>query len=74
MLEDDVWRLKKIGKDGAFHKKMAAHGIKTVQDFLKLAVIDTHKLRKVFIYLSISTNAKKKKKKNSISTIIIFFK
>jgi hypothetical protein len=47
-LEDDVWRLEKIGKDGAFHKKMTDKGIKTVQDFLKLAVMDTHKLREVF--------------------------
>ncbi|CAJ2637025.1 unnamed protein product [Trifolium pratense] len=46
-LEDDVWRLEKIGKDGAFHKKMTDKGIKTVQDFLKLAVMDTHKLREI---------------------------
>lgn len=49
MLHDDVWRLEKIGKDGAFHRKLSAEGIKTVQDFLKLAVIDTTKLRKVSI-------------------------
>lgn len=46
-LEDDVWRLEKIGKDGAFHKKLLEVGIKTVQDFLKLSVIDVSKLRKV---------------------------
>jgi len=50
MLGDDVWRLEKIGKDGAFHQKMMAKGIKTVQDFLKLAVIDTQKLREVYIF------------------------
>jgi hypothetical protein len=46
-LEDEVWRLEKIGKDGAFHKKLAAEGIKTVQDFLKLSVVDSLKLRSV---------------------------
>ncbi|KAK9065259.1 hypothetical protein SSX86_016642 [Deinandra increscens subsp. villosa] len=47
MLEDDVWRLEKIGKDGAFHKKLAANDIKTVQDFLRLSVVDESKLRQV---------------------------
>ncbi|OVA04173.1 Calmodulin binding protein-like [Macleaya cordata] len=46
-LEDDVWRLEKIGKDGAFHKKLRAEGIKRVQDFLKLWVVDPTKLRKI---------------------------
>ncbi|KAE8124901.1 hypothetical protein FH972_019744 [Carpinus fangiana] len=46
-LEDEVWRLEKIGKDGAFHKKLAAEGIKTVQDFLKLSVVDPPKLRNI---------------------------
>lgn len=47
MLEDEVWRLEKIGKDGAFHKKLARENIHTVQDFLKLFVVDRSKLRKV---------------------------
>ncbi|KAK7314576.1 hypothetical protein VNO77_33102 [Canavalia gladiata] len=47
MLHDDVWRLEKIGKEGAFHRKLSSAGIKTVQDFLKLAVIDTAKLRMI---------------------------
>ncbi|KAL5544820.1 hypothetical protein UlMin_008604 [Ulmus minor] len=46
-LEDEVWRLEKIGKDGAFHKKLASENINTVQDFLKLSVIDVGKLRKI---------------------------
>ncbi|OWM65127.1 protein SAR DEFICIENT 1-like [Punica granatum] len=46
-LDDDVWRLEKIGKDGAFHKKLVAEGIKTVQDFLKTSVVDTSKLRAI---------------------------
>ncbi|KAJ1405729.1 hypothetical protein SESBI_25642 [Sesbania bispinosa] len=47
MLHDHVWRLEKIGKDGAFHRKLSSEGIKTVQDFLKLAVVDTERLRKI---------------------------
>ncbi|KAG5007579.1 hypothetical protein JHK82_025502 [Glycine max] len=47
MLHDEVWRLEKIGKDGAFHRKLSSEGIKTVQDFLKLAVIDALKLRNI---------------------------
>lgn len=46
-LGDDVWRLEKIGKDGTFHKKLISHGIETVQDFLKLANIDPHKIRRI---------------------------
>ncbi|KAM7268629.1 hypothetical protein ACFE04_010795 [Oxalis oulophora] len=44
-LEDEVWRLEKIGKDGVFHKKLASDGIHTVQDFLKLSTVETSKLR-----------------------------
>ncbi|KOM26132.1 hypothetical protein LR48_Vigan232s001900 [Vigna angularis] len=47
MLDDEVWRLEKIGKDGAFNKKLSSQGIKTVQEFLKLAVVDTLKLRSI---------------------------
>ncbi|XP_008812376.2 protein SAR DEFICIENT 1-like [Phoenix dactylifera] len=46
-LHDEVWRLEKIGKDGAFHKKLSAKNIRTVQDFLKLLVIDSDQLRKI---------------------------
>ncbi|XP_010927048.1 protein SAR DEFICIENT 1 [Elaeis guineensis] len=46
-LGDEVWRLEKIGKDGAFHKRLAAKGIKTVQDLLKLWVLDPHHLREM---------------------------
>ncbi|CAJ1951943.1 unnamed protein product [Sphenostylis stenocarpa] len=47
MLHDELWRLEKIGKDGSFHRKLSFHGIKTVQEFLKLAVVDTPKLRHI---------------------------
>ncbi|KAJ0814096.1 putative CALMODULIN-BINDING PROTEIN60 [Helianthus annuus] len=47
MLDDDVWRLEKIGKDGAFHKKLVANNIKTVQDFLRLSIVNETKLRTI---------------------------
>ncbi|AQK53070.1 Calmodulin-binding protein 60 C [Zea mays] len=46
-LKDDVWRLEKIGKDGAFHKKLNASGIYTVEDFLQLLVRDQQRLRSI---------------------------
>ncbi|XP_059644221.1 protein SAR DEFICIENT 1 [Cornus florida] len=46
-LEDEVWRLEKIARDGAFHKKLASNSIHTVQDFLKLFTVDSHKLRNI---------------------------
>lgn len=52
MLEDEVWRLEKIGKDGAFHRKLAAEGIHTVQDFLKVSIVEPTKLRTVRILIS----------------------
>ncbi|XP_020679110.1 calmodulin-binding protein 60 A isoform X2 [Dendrobium catenatum] len=44
-LNDEVWRLEKIGKDGAFHKRLADKEIYTVQDFLRNLVMDQSKLR-----------------------------
>ncbi|KAL0918857.1 hypothetical protein M5K25_010899 [Dendrobium thyrsiflorum] len=44
-LNDEVWRLEKIGKDGAFHKRLADNDINTVQDFLRNLVMDQSKLR-----------------------------
>ncbi|KAA3459752.1 protein SAR DEFICIENT 1 [Gossypium australe] len=46
-LGDEVWRLEKIGKDGVFHKRLAYDGVHTVQDFLKMWVVDHAKLRTV---------------------------
>jgi hypothetical protein len=46
-LKDEVWRLEKIGKDGAFHKKLNSNGIYTVEHFLQLLVRDQQKLRSV---------------------------
>lgn len=48
-LNDEVWRLEKIGKDGSFHKRLTKAGIHTVEDFLRLVVRDSQKLRTVSI-------------------------
>lgn len=46
-LNDEVWRLEKIGKDGSFHKRLNTSGIYTVEDFLRLAVRDSQRLRTI---------------------------
>ncbi|CAH8359450.1 unnamed protein product [Eruca vesicaria subsp. sativa] len=52
MLEDEVWRLEKIGKDGPFHKKLSSENINNVQDFLKLSVVDLDRLRQIMSQMS----------------------
>jgi hypothetical protein len=49
--QDEVWRLDKIGKDGAFHKKFNKAGVYTVQDFLRLVVRDPQKLRNIVYHV-----------------------
>nr|XP_027071329.1 calmodulin-binding protein 60 B-like [Coffea arabica] len=46
-LNDDVWRLEKIGKDGSFHKRLNNAGIFSVEHFLRLVVTDPQKLRTI---------------------------
>ncbi|KAL3818649.1 hypothetical protein ACJIZ3_004554 [Penstemon smallii] len=46
-LSDEVWRLEKIGKDGAFHKRLSKERVNTVQDFLMLLFINPSKLRSI---------------------------
>ncbi|KAL9249338.1 Calmodulin-binding protein 60 B-like protein [Drosera capensis] len=46
-LNDEVWRLEKIRKDGSFHKRLNTAGIFTVEDFLRLAVRDPQGLRNI---------------------------
>ncbi|KAI3456330.1 hypothetical protein Pfo_012993 [Paulownia fortunei] len=46
-LNDEVWRLEKIGKDGSFHKRLNKAGIHTVEDFLRFVVRDPQKLRNI---------------------------
>lgn len=53
-LNDEVWRLEKIGKDGSFHKRLNKQGIFTVEDFLKFVIRDPQKLRKVSFYLNVN--------------------
>lgn len=53
-LGDEIWRLERIAKEGAFHTRLASRGIHTVQDFLQLYAIDPSTLRNVreFLFLS----------------------
>ncbi|KAL7161578.1 hypothetical protein ACSBR2_042111 [Camellia fascicularis] len=46
-LSDAVWRLEKIGKDGAFHKRLTEDNIKTVKDFVTLLNIDPERLKRI---------------------------
>ncbi|KAH9619257.1 hypothetical protein KSS87_007041, partial [Heliosperma pusillum] len=46
-LSDEVWRLEKIGKDGAFHKRLTKAGINSVEDFLRFVVKDPQRLRNI---------------------------
>ncbi|XP_022724431.1 calmodulin-binding protein 60 B-like isoform X2 [Durio zibethinus] len=46
-LNDEVWRLEKIGKDGSFHKRLNKAGIFTVEEFLRLVVRDSQRLRNI---------------------------
>lgn len=44
-LGDDVWRLEKIGKEGAFHRKLAQANVRTVQEFLQMLTVKPDVLR-----------------------------
>lgn len=46
-LNDEVWRLDRIAKDGALHKKLIKAEIVTVEDFLRLLVKDSQRLRSI---------------------------
>ncbi|KAF7838169.1 calmodulin-binding protein 60 E-like [Senna tora] len=46
-LHDEVWRLDRIAKDGALHKKLIQAKIVTVEDFLRVLVRDPQKLRSI---------------------------
>ncbi|MCL7049897.1 hypothetical protein MKW94_012826 [Papaver nudicaule] len=45
---DEVWRLKKIRKDGVFHQRLADMGIQTVENFLRLFFTDSSALLMAF--------------------------
>ncbi|KAK2364943.1 calmodulin-binding protein 60 D [Trifolium repens] len=44
-MNDEVWRLKGIGKNGKFHTELGSHGIKSVKDFLQLYKTNEASLR-----------------------------
>ncbi|OIT28561.1 calmodulin-binding protein 60 a [Nicotiana attenuata] len=46
-LSDEVWRLEKIGKEGAFHRRLSKERVNTVKDFLTLLYLDPTRLRNV---------------------------
>ncbi|ANM69435.1 Calmodulin binding protein-like protein [Arabidopsis thaliana] len=53
-LFDEVWRLEKIGKDGAFHRRLNLSNINTVKDFLTHFHLNSSKLRQVrFVFLTL---------------------
>ncbi|KAJ9557912.1 hypothetical protein OSB04_012526 [Centaurea solstitialis] len=47
VLHDEVWRLDRIAKDGALHKKLMKAQVITVEDFLRVLVKDPQKLRNI---------------------------
>jgi len=47
MMDDEVWRLKKIGKFGAYNQALSDNGINSVQEFLRAYMKDEQKLIKV---------------------------
>ncbi|KAK6153332.1 hypothetical protein DH2020_012971 [Rehmannia glutinosa] len=46
-LSDEVWRLEKIGKGGALHKRLSKERVNTVRDFLILLTLDPTRLRNI---------------------------
>ncbi|XP_023738607.2 calmodulin-binding protein 60 E [Lactuca sativa] len=46
-LHDEVWRLDRIAKDGALHKKLMNSEVITVEDFLRVLVRDPQRLRNI---------------------------
>ncbi|XP_031105080.1 calmodulin-binding protein 60 A-like isoform X1 [Ipomoea triloba] len=46
-LLDEVWRLEKISKEGAFHRRLKKERVNTVKDFLTLFYLEPTRLRKI---------------------------
>ncbi|CAN6329333.1 unnamed protein product [Urochloa humidicola] len=55
LLDDEVWRLKKIGKIGAYHQALSDNGINSVKKFLQAYMKDEQKLIKIFNKMPQST-------------------
>ncbi|XP_024189032.1 calmodulin-binding protein 60 D isoform X2 [Rosa chinensis] len=54
-LGDEIWRLEKIAKDGAFHSRLSNCGITCVKDLLRTYVKDPSLLRNCFAPISNKT-------------------
>lgn len=52
MLDDEVWRLEKIGRNGAHHQALTNSGVDTVQKFLQSYFTDEKKLFQTFSKMS----------------------
>ncbi|PNT62573.1 hypothetical protein BRADI_4g05360v3 [Brachypodium distachyon] len=52
LLHDEVWRLEKIGRNGAYHQALSNSGIDTVQKFLQSYVKNEQKLLQTFSKMS----------------------
>jgi hypothetical protein len=50
-MNDEVWRLRGIGKNGKLHEELRLHGIKSVKDFLQLYKTNEASLREVKLIL-----------------------
>jgi hypothetical protein len=48
-LDDEVWRLDRIAKDGACHKRLSRVNINTIEQFLRFHTMQPTKLRQVSI-------------------------
>ncbi|KAL6846929.1 hypothetical protein ACP4OV_022782 [Aristida adscensionis] len=65
LLNDELWRLKKISKDGVLHVALRGGGIHSVQDLLRLYYKDEQALRKILhkapelVWTTIVEHAKK---------------
>ncbi|KAH9755449.1 hypothetical protein KPL71_015788 [Citrus sinensis] len=46
-LDDDIWRLEKIAKEGKYHERLAKKGVHTVKDFLRMHTTDPGSLCKI---------------------------
>ncbi|XP_058226227.1 calmodulin-binding protein 60 A-like isoform X2 [Rhododendron vialii] len=46
-LNDEIWRLKKIRRDGAFHNRLVTENVKTVKDFLTRYFINPQSLQNI---------------------------
>ncbi|XP_061371933.1 calmodulin-binding protein 60 B-like [Gastrolobium bilobum] len=47
-LNDDIWRLEKIAKEGKIHQRLSLHGIHTVKDLLQLYITNASSLYEKF--------------------------